>query len=105
MLLASCAIYAIIIAFATLIVILVFTQEVERILLYLSYAFLLEGGLMLVTGGVIASFSRTIGKIDESVFRSKPWDAKRLKEAEGQARIWIVTGIFLFLIGLLVSAI
>jgi hypothetical protein len=90
--------------FATLIVILVFTQEPKRILLVLTYALLVEGGLALATGGVVASFSPTIGKMRESVFHSEPWDAKRLKEAERQARIWIVTGTVLFLFGLLVSA-
>ena len=90
--------------FVTLIVIFIFTQEPKRILLYLTYALLVEGGLALVTGGVLASFSPFIGKIGENVIHSKPWDAKRLKEAEHQATLWILTGTFLFLFGLLTSA-
>ena len=98
----ACLIYSLIIALATLVVILVFTRELERVLHFLSYALLLEGGLTLVTGGVVASFSSTIGRIGESVLHAKPWDAKRQKEAERQARFWIMTGVFLFLFGLFV---
>ena len=101
-LVAACLIYSLIIALATLVVILVFTRELERVLLFLSYALLLEGGLTLVTGGVVASFSSTIGRIGESVLHAKPWDAKRQKEAEREARFWIMTGVFLFLSGLFV---
>lgn len=103
-LLVSCAVYALVVALPTLAVILVFTQEVERILLYLSHALLVEGGLALVTGGVVASFSPAIGRVSAGIFNKKPWDAKRLKAAEGDARVWIVTGTFLFLMGFLVSA-
>jgi hypothetical protein len=95
-LVAACLIYSLIIALATLIVILVFTREIERVLLFLSYALLLEGGLTLTTGGVVASFSSTIGRIGESVLHAKPWDAKRQKESERQASFWIVTGLFFF---------
>jgi hypothetical protein len=88
-----------------LIVIFIFTQEPKRILLFFTYALLVEGGLSLVTGGVLASFSPVIDKIGANVIHSKPWDAKRLKEAENQATLWILTGTFLFLFGLLTSAI
>jgi hypothetical protein len=104
-LLASCVVYSVVVMLVTFVVILVFTQELGRILLFLTYALLLEGGVALVTGGVVASFSPIVEKIGESVVHSKPWDARRLKEAERQARVWILTGSFLFLFGLLVSAI
>ena len=90
--------------FVTLIIIFIFTQEPKRILLFLTYALLVEGGLSLVTGGVLASFSPVIDKIGENVIHSKPWNAKRLKEAENQATLWILTGTFLFLCGLFTSA-
>jgi hypothetical protein len=99
-LIAACLISSLIIMFATLIVIVIFTQELTRILVVLSYVLLAEGGLALTTGGVVATFSSTIGKLDEGLRHSKPWDAKRQKEAEKQARAWIVTGAILFLIGL-----
>jgi hypothetical protein len=101
-LIAACLVYSLIIAVVTLIVIVVFTRELSQILLLLSYALLAEGGLALMTGGVVATFSPAIGKLDESVRHSKPWDAKRQKEAEKQARTWIATGAILFLIGLFV---
>ena len=103
-LIAACLVYSLIIMFATLIVIAIFTQDLTRILLFLSYALLAEGGLALTTGGVVATFSQTISRLGESLVHSKPWDAKRQKEAEKQARAWIVTGAILFLVGLFVSA-
>jgi len=90
--------------FVTLIVIFIFTQEPKLILLFLTYALFVEGGLGLVTGGVLASFSTVIDKIGENVIHSKPWAAKRLRETENHATIWILTGAFLFLFGLLTSA-
>ena len=104
-LLASCLVYALIAMLVTLVVVVVFTRELEQILLWLTYALLVEGGLALVIGGSVASFSSTFGKIEAVVFRSEPWDAKRLREAERTARVWIVTGLFLFLFGLLVSSV
>jgi hypothetical protein len=100
----QCIVYSLIIVVATIAVVVVFTREALEILLILNYALLAEGGLAMVVGGAVASFSPAIGKIGEVVFRSEPWDAKRLREAEGTARVWIVTGIFLFLFWLLVSA-
>jgi hypothetical protein len=90
--------------FVTLIVIFIFTQEPKRISLFLTYALFVEGGLGLVIGGVLASFSSVISKIGENVIHSKPWDAKQLKETENHATLWILTGTFLFLFGLLTSA-
>jgi hypothetical protein len=88
----------------TFIAIFILTQEPKRIFLFLTYALLVEGGLSLVTGGVLASFSSAIDKIGETLIHSKPWDSKRLKEAESQATLWILTGTFLFLFGLITSA-
>jgi len=101
---ASCLVYALIITGVTLVVILVFTQQIHTAVLYLSYGLLLEGGGALISGGAAASFSPVIGKLGESVFHSASWDAKRVREAEKQARVWIVTGAFLFAFGLLVSS-
>jgi hypothetical protein len=103
-LVARCLVYSLIIMFATLIVIVLFTRDSGQILAWVTLALLGEGGLAMVVGGVVAFFSPSIGKIGEVVFRSEPWDAKRLREAEGTGRMWIVTGLFLFLFGLLVSA-
>lgn len=102
-LIARCLIYTLIIMLATVIVVVVFTRDLTEILLYLSYALLVEGGLMLVVGGVMANFSSTINKIGEIIVHSEPWDAKHQKEAEITAKSWITAGVFLFLLGLLVS--
>ena len=102
-LIARCLIYTLIITLATVIVVVVFTRDLTEILLYLSYALLGEGGLMLAVGGATANFSSIINKIGEIIVHSAPWDAKRQKEAEITARSWITTGILLFLLGLLVS--
>jgi hypothetical protein len=88
----------------TLVVILIFTREPGKFLLLLTYGLLIEGGLALTSGGAAASFSPVIGKIGERFVHSAPWDAKRVREAEKQARVWIVTGAFLFVFGLLVSS-
>ncbi len=99
-----CLIYALVITLATAIVILVFTRNLREILLLLSYGLIGEGGLGLVIGGLLATFSPTINRIGEVVVHSEPWDAKRQKEAERTARSWIATGVFLFLLGLVISA-
>ena len=84
--------------------VLLFRRELNQIASSLSFVMLVEGGLGLTVGGAVASFSPTVSKIEESIFHSKPWDAKRQREAEKQARTWIVTGIVLVLAGLLISA-
>jgi hypothetical protein len=104
-LIARCLVYAVIISAATLAVIVLWTQDLNKTRGYAPLVLLLEGGLSLVVGGVAASFAPVIGKTSGSVFHSKPWDAKRQKEAEKTARSWIGTGIFLIFIGFLVSAI
>lgn len=71
----------------------------------LSFIMLFEGGIGLTVGGAVASYSPLSAKISEVFFHSKPWNAKRQKEAEKQARAWIVTGIILVLAALLVSAV
>ncbi len=103
-LLVNCLIYALVITFVTTIVIIVFTRNLGEILLLLSYGLLAEGGLSLVIGGLLTSFSPTINKIGEVIVHSEPWDAKRQKDVERTARNWITTGVILFLIGLVISA-
>jgi hypothetical protein len=97
-------VYSLIIAVATTVVIVLFTQDLNQILMWAALGLLGEGGLAMVVGGVVAFFSPTMGKIGGAVLRSEPWDARRLREAEKTGRGWIVTGLFLFLFGLIVSA-
>ena len=86
------------------VVVFFFTLGSNRIVFYLSLLLLVEGGLALTIGGTLAFFSPTIGKIGEGVFRREPWDAKKQKAAERQARVWIITGTFLVFVSFLVSA-
>ena len=103
-LIATCLLYSIIVIFVDFVLILVFQRDLSQIVYILSFVSFAEGGGSLTIGGIIASFSSNLGKISETIFRSKPWDAKRLKEAERTARVWIITGLILFLFGLLISA-
>jgi hypothetical protein len=86
------------------VVVFFFTLGSDRLVFYLSLLLLVEGGLALTVGGTLAFFSPTIGKIGEDVFRREPWDAKKQKAAEKQARAWIITGTFLVFASFLVSA-
>jgi hypothetical protein len=103
MFLASCLVYSIIVTVLTGVIVLVVTRDPAQIVLFLAYGLLIEAGLAFVVGGAVANFSPAIGKIGESVVHSTPWGARRIKEAEKQGRIWIVTGAFLLLFGLLIS--
>jgi hypothetical protein len=101
---AGCLVYSLIVVLIDFVFILFFRRELNQIASSLSFVMLVEGGLGLTVGGAVASFSPTVSKIEESIFHSKPWDAKRQREAEKQARTWILTGIVLVLAGLLISA-
>ena len=87
-------------------VIIFFLQEgLNQILDVLSFVLLLEGGIGLTVGGAAASYSPLGAKISEVLFHSEPWNAKRQKEAERHAGLWIVTGVFLVIEALLISAV
>ncbi len=101
---ASCLVYSAIVTIIDAVIILFFTSQLVQILYALSFVMLVEGGVGLVIGGAMASYSPSIGKIGEVIFRSKPWTAQRRKEAERQGATWIVTGAILVVVGLLVSA-
>lgn len=88
----------------TAVIVFILARDYSQTLLFFTYAMLIEAGGALVVGGAVANFSPAIGKLGESVVHSTPWDAKRIREAEKQARIWIVTGAFLLLLGLLISS-
>jgi hypothetical protein len=101
---ASCLVYSLVIGLIDFVIILFFRHELDQIAASLSLVMLVEGGLGLTVGGVIAFFSPFGGKIEEVIFHFKPWNAERQKEAEKQARAWIVTGIILVFAALLLSA-
>jgi hypothetical protein len=101
---ASCLIYSLVVALIDSVLILLFRQTLDQIASSLSFVMLVEGGVGLTVGGIVAFFSPLVGKMEEVIFHSKPWSADRQKESEKQARMWIVTGSILVIAALLVSA-
>lgn len=70
----------------------------------LSLTILIEGGLGLIFGSILASFSPSTVKLSEILFNSEPWNLTRQKEIEKQMRTIIITSLILVIEGLLVSA-
>ncbi len=104
-LLARSLLYSLIVILIDFVLIFSLQRGLNQITDSLSFVMLFEGGIGLTVGGAVASYSPLSAKISEVFFHSKPWNAKRQKEAEKQARAWIVTGIILVLAALLVSAV
>jgi hypothetical protein len=86
-------------------ILIFFAGGFNQIIYNLSFLMLLEGGMGLAVGGAAASYSPIGAKLSEIIFHSKPWNAKRQKEVENQAKTWIATGIILIVIALSLSAI
>lgn len=103
-LVASCCVYSLVILLIDIVSILLLRVEPTRIASSLSLIVLLEGGIALIVGGATALYSPVISKVEEVIFHSEPWDAKRQKQLEKQGHPWIVTGGILVLAALLVSA-
>lgn len=104
-LLASCLIYSSIVILIDFVLVFFFIGQLTQIISPLSMVMLIEGGLGLIVGGAVASYSPLGAKINAVFFYSKPWNAERRKEAEKQAGAWIITGIILVFAALLVSAV
>ena len=105
--LAFCAklfIYSIIIILTDFVLILAFTSGTTDMVQILSFVILVEGGIVLMVGGVTASYSSLYAKLSEVVFHTEPWNAKRQKEVEINARAWIIVGIILVIEALVLSA-
>jgi hypothetical protein len=100
----SCLIYSSIVILIDFVLILLFRGELDQITSPLSFVMLLEGGIGLTIGGMLAFYSPLGAKMSEVLFHSKPWNATRQKEVEKQAMVWIVAGSILVLAALLTSA-
>jgi NO-binding membrane sensor protein with MHYT domain len=96
--------YSIIIILIDFLLILAFTRVTNDIVQILSFVMLIEGGIVLILGGVTASYSSIYAKLSEVVFHTEPWNAKRQKEVEINARAWIIVGIILVIEALVLSA-
>ena len=103
-LLARTLLYSLIVILIDFVLIFSLRGGLNQITDALSFVMLFEGGIGLTVGGAAAFYSPLSAKISEVLFHSKPWNAKRLKEAEKQAQPWIVTGSILVLAALLISA-
>jgi len=104
-LLARTLLYSLIVILINFVIIFSLHGGLNQIIDSLSFVLLFEGGIGLTVGGTAALYSPLGAKINEVIFHSKPWNAKRQKEVEEQARVWIVTGIILIFAALLLSAI
>jgi hypothetical protein len=101
---AECLVLSLIVILIDLVATLLYTREIGQIVSILSLILLVEGAVGLTAGGVVAFYSPLGAKIGEVFFHSEPWNATRQKEAETQARAWIIIGCILILAALLVSA-
>jgi len=97
-------VYSSIVILVDLIIIVIITGGFNNIIYDLPFLMLFEGGVCLVVGGAAASYSPVRAKLSEIIFHSKPWNAKRQKEVESQAKAWIVAGIILIFAALSLSA-
>ena len=97
-------IYSIIIILIDFLLILAFARVTSDIVQTLSFVILIEGGIVLIVGGITASYSSLYAKLSEVVFHTEPWNVKRQKEAEINARTWIIVGIILVIEALVLSA-
>jgi hypothetical protein len=96
--------YSSIVILINLILVAFITGGFNKIIYNLSFLMLFEGGVCLVVGGVAASYSPIGARLNEMIFHSKPWNAKRQREAESQAKRWILIGIILIVVALSLSA-
>jgi hypothetical protein len=101
---AECLVLSLIVILIDLGGTLLYTREPGQIASILSLIMLVEGALGLTAGGMVAFYSPLGAKIGEIFFHSEPWNATRQKEAEKQARAWIIIGCILIFAALLVSA-
>lgn len=102
-LVASCCIYSLVVLSIDTAAILLLKVEPIGMVLTLSLIVLFEGGIALIVGSAVAFYAPVIRKVEETIFHSEPWDAKKQKQTEKQGHPWIVTGGILVLASLLLS--
>ena len=97
-------IYSLIIAIFDIIIIFLINWNSTQITYSLSLILLIEGGIFLIIGGAVSLYTPSVEKLNEVIFHSKPWNAKRQKEIEKQMAIIILTGVVLIIEALILSA-
>jgi hypothetical protein len=100
----NCLLYSLVVALIDLVAVLLLSPDFGQVIYKLTLLLLIEGGLALVVGGAIATYSPVLSKVSEVLFRTKPWSSQGRKEAEKQGEPWIVSGFILVVVGLLISA-
>lgn len=103
-LIAKCLLYSTIVILVDFVLVVFLSRGLSQINTSLSLIMLLEGGIGLTAGGAAALYSPITAKISETIFHSKPWDAKSQKNVEAQAGTWILSGVILIFAALLFSA-
>ena len=96
--------YSVIIILIDASIIFLLSWGVDTFAYTLSLFMLIEGGLGLIFGSVLVSYSPSAAKLSEFLFHSKPWNLNQKKENEKQMRTVIITAFILIIEALLVSA-
>lgn len=102
-LIAKFFLYSLIISSIDVILIFVLSWGLDTLAYTLSFFMLIEGGLALIFGGFIASYSPSAAKLNEILFHSEPWNFARQKEIEKRMKTVLITGFFLIIEALLIS--
>jgi hypothetical protein len=96
--------YSLIVILMDTLMIFVLSSGVDTFVYTLSFVMLIEGGLGLLFGSVVVSYSPSTAKLSEVLLHSKPWNLTQQKEIEKQMEAVIITGLLLVIEALLVSA-
>ena len=104
-LLVSSLVYSFVVILIDIVVLFMVYQELSQVISNLMLVMLAEGGLGLVAGGFIGLNSPIIRRIEEDFLHVKPRKHKDKGEHEKQTKTLIITGIFLIIAALLLSAI
>ncbi len=97
-------VYSSVVILANFIVAFIVAGDIHAYLASISLFLLLEGGVCLAIGGAAVMYSPMSSKILEVLFKSEPWNAKRQKEVEKKAGLWIVSGVIIVVVALFISA-
>ena len=95
--------YSLIIILIDTVLIFIFLRDFNDFTYNLTLLMLIEGGLGLILGSFVASFSPSVAKLGEILFRSKPQDFTRKKETEKQMREVIIMSLIFIIEALIIS--
>ena len=96
--------YSLIIILINVSLIFLFSWRIDTLAYTLSFFMLIEGGLGLIFGSFIASYSPSVAKLNEILFHSEPWNFAKQKEIEQRMRTVLIMGFLLIIEALFISA-